>query len=670
MTTTPKFSGLVRLPRKFAAPIRVRGIVNDHSGYGLHLQYTVKYLARLGYRVETVPMSDVEKPFPEVIASLKTEITDKQRELVILPASHKVGSHQWVFTMYETTRLPKRMVKSISGAHTLIVPSKWVAQNFNAQGIEAPIHVVPLGFNPKIFYPSPFISETFVFGTAGNPSMSVAARKNIDMVLEAFSLAFPKEKDVKLRVKVLPTCIVTSNGDPRIEIVREIFTEEEMGGWMRGLNAFVSASKGEAFGFFNVQAMASGVPVICANFGGVQDYFSDTAGYSVDYELAEARNSHYDTGLWAEPSLPSMIEQMRRAYANRDEAAQKGATAHQRVAGLSWRECINKLNAVLRKTHFWEKYETVHTDSDEDRILRFYRCAIQNIKGPLPDLHEKALSNTPRGLGDTLLFSHLPYVGACQGKPRFIHANPEEHRHFSTLMKYNPYYMPKPDSYGVAFADVLQKEADMGNGHFIQRLQRAFGLEPVLRPQPFIHLPLPKVNRRVMLHFEAGGPHSGWQRVFLHPRARQLYPESKAIIQEFIDNHPELEFFQIGKEQLDFRKVRNVADSTLEDTIKLMAGCELFIGIISGPMHIASALGLRSIVVINFPPASHVLLPTLVDIDQVESEWFYPQNVHLHQESEGPQVKQLSYRTLEDAYQGKVYPYWSDRFLPLIHERL
>jgi hypothetical protein len=366
-----------------------------------------------------------------------------------------------------------------------------------------------------------------------------------------------------------------------------------------------------------------------------------------------------------------MVKQMRLAYENRGDARAKGEEGCRRAREYTWEKCVDKLIAVLKKTHFWERYETVHTDSDEDRILRFYRCAVQNLKGPIPELHDKALSNTPRGLGDTLLFTHLPMVGAAQGKPRFIHANSDEHRHFQTLMKFNPYYMPKPDNYGVAFADVLQKEADTGNGHFIQRLQRAFDLEPVLKPQPYLHLPMPKVNRRVMLHFEAGGPHGGWQRVHLHPRARQLYPESRKIVQEFIDAHQELEFFQIGNELQEFNhRVRNMQNSSLEDTIKVMATCELFIGIISGPMHVAAALGLPSIIIVNFPPAAKIFLPTLVDIDQVESEWFYPQNVHLHQESEGPQVRRFSYRTLEDAYQGKVYPYWDDKFLSLINERL
>lgn len=663
--------GLTKLPRRFRPPIRVRGVVNDFSGYGLHLQYTVRHLTQLGYGVETVPVGEVSSPFPEVIPTINTSPASHQRELVILPASHKASAHQWVFSMYETTRLPKRLFNNLNHAHAVIVPSRWVAQNFSAQGLAAPLHVVPLGFNEKAFYPAWFVNDLFTFGAAGNPSLSVAARKNIDLVIEAFTLAFPNEKDVRLKVKVLPECIVSSQADPRIEITRAVLDEQALGDWTRSLNAFVSASKGEAFGFFNLQAMACGVPVICCDFGGVTDYFSDSVGYPVDYDLVEPHNGHYESGLWAEPSLASLVEQMRRAYEDRDELRRKGELAARRALGFTWEQGVRKLEVVLKKTHFWEKYETVHTDSDEDRIIRFYRCAIQTPKEFPPDLATKALSNTPRGLGDTIIFSHLPAVGAAQGKPRFIHANPDEHLHFSTLMKFNPYYMPKPDDFGLVMADELYQRHDCGNGHLIQRLQRAFDLEPVLKPKSLLHLPMPKYKGRVVMHFEAGGPHSGWQRTHLHPRARQLYPEGRSIIQEFINAHPEMEFYQIGKEQQPFKRVNSLPpNSTLEDTIRFMATCDLFIGIISGPMHIAAALDIRSIVIINFPPAPKIFLPTLVDIDQVESEWFYPQNVHLHQESEGPQVKRLSYRALEDAYQGKVYPYWDDRFLGLIHEKL
>jgi hypothetical protein len=89
-----------------------------------------------------------------------------------------------------------------------------------------------------------------------------------------------------------------------------------------------------------------------------------------------------------------------------------------------------------------------------------------------------------------------------------------------------------------------------------------------------------------------------------------------------------------------------------------------------GPLHVAAALNVNIICITNFPPAEMICLPALKDIDQVESEWFYPQSVILHQDGEGPFVKQLSLENLQRALDGDLYPYWSDRYLPLIKEQL
>jgi len=87
-------------------------------------------------------------------------------------------------------------------------------------------------------------------------------------------------------------------------------------------------------------------------------------------------------------------------------------------------------------------------------------------------------------------------------------------------------------------------------------------------------------------------------------------------------------------------------------------------------MHVAAALGIKSVVVINFPEPEKIYLPTLVSTGQVEEEWFYPQNVHLHQDGEGEQVKQATLQNFKRAFNGEIYPFWSDKYLPLIHEKL
>lgn len=303
--------------------------------------------------------------------------------------------------------------------------------------------------------------------------------------------------------------------------------------------------------------------------------------------------------------------------------------------------------------------------SEEDLIVGYYRQARAVRKQPLvQDLTELALTNTSRGLGDTLLLTRLPWAGAKQHKPRYIAS---ESAFFEPLVKFNPFYQPAGNRERIA-ADTLQLRYDLGNGHFIQRLQRAFGLEPDLLPCGYLEVPRRTRPGRTILHFDPGSPHAAWQRVFVHPRARQLYPASKRIIQRFIDGHPEMTFYQVGKVRASLENVEDRTGLPLDQTIELMSQCEYFIGIISGPMHLATALGLKCIVILNFPHASNIFLPALKDVDVIESEWLYPQNVHLHQDNEGPLVKRLTPVNLEKALQGEIYPYWSRAYLGLIHD--
>ena len=74
--------------------------------------------------------------------------------------------------------------------------------------------------------------------------------------------------------------------------------------------------------------------------------------------------------------------------------------------------------------------------------------------------------------------------------------------------------------------------------------------------------------------------------------------------------------------------------------------------------------------IVNFPEPHLICLPTLKDIDVVESEWFYPQSVILHQEGSGDFAPQFNLDNLERALEGDLYPYWSTDYLALIHESL
>jgi len=300
---------------------------------------------------------------------------------------------------------------------------------------------------------------------------------------------------------------------------------------------------------------------------------------------------------------------------------------------------------------------------DPNLIVDFYRRVESVHRKPLEFvLDDFALSNENHGIGDTVVITAISRAGFQNGK--FIPIQSIS-PHFKALTTFNPYYREAERPF-VALATRLQFNYDLGNGHFIQRLERAFGITPELKPRGCLVVETRTVPGRTVLHFKP----SDWarrQRAF-HPRAREIYPETLAIIQEFIQQHPEMHFVEVGNESSALAGVEDWTNLPLTETITRMATAEYFMGPNSGPLHLAAALGLKTISIINFPDPSQIWLPVLKNINLVESFWLYPQSVILHQDCDGPAVKRISIRNLELAIEGDLYPYWSDEYLGLISE--
>jgi hypothetical protein len=310
-------------------------------------------------------------------------------------------------------------------------------------------------------------------------------------------------------------------------------------------------------------------------------------------------------------------------------------------------------------------YMTSQRQQDREDILDFYKKIPDRTtlkKRRFTPTH--TLTNAAGGLGDTLILTDI-----CKASGGTVPVYSQS-RHFPVLMDLNPYYNKNlkttPEFLDAPTAIVTY---DGGNGHFTQRLRRLYGLKVDDKPQCQIQVKGVQKKERVILHFDAG-THADWQRQHIHPRARMLYPQNKAIIEKFIKANPQFEYIEVGQNPEGIKGAIRPPEPDVKSMIMTIASAKYFIGIISGPYHVATALGLKVITVINFPDPTAIFLPTLKPITQVEMEWFYPQNVHLHQDGEGKQVKRFSLNNLERAFAGDIYPYWSDEFLNLIHEEI
>lgn len=297
-----------------------------------------------------------------------------------------------------------------------------------------------------------------------------------------------------------------------------------------------------------------------------------------------------------------------------------------------------------------------------DDVRKFYagRNEAVRAQGPVLNPEEWTLINIPTGLGDAVVLTDLPRSAARAGTSAKIYSHSPL---FKDLVRFNPWYedVQNPQCVALAAATARWK---LGGGHNIQRAQRLFGLPVSKVPTGCIQVErVRRIEGRVSLHFDPG-PHQGWQRRNIHPRARLIYPQTMAAIRRFIDAHPSMSWIEVGgRRMLEHPSVESAVGHGLEDTVRLMAECQYHLGIISGPMHVAIALGLRTIAIVNFPNPSQLMLPNLVDIGMVEEEWLYPQQVVLHQDADSSHWPKFSYRSLSAAFDGGVYPYWSHRVI-------
>lgn len=642
-------------------PITVVGPINYRTGYGIDTCRKALALLDLGYEV-LVRATNYEEsehsPVPYAI----------QERLIYEPLKHgweflscppcfqpTLGRPTIYSSTLETSVPPPGAVAMFNQARQVVVPCEWNRESLTEAGVTVPISLCRQSTDP-IFVPQPMPDRSYgatIFGCAGNAGPIGKDRKGIDEVEELFD-----------RYVYGINC--------QLRVLKGYRTPTELLDWYAGIHVFLSGSHGEAWGRMVHEAMAVGRPVIGCDIGGQGRLITAKTGWPVRYVWRSATGGYVGLGDWASWNIDNMVGAITAAWMATDkQLARRGRAAARHAQALSdgEKEDLERIlwdvgcrQPVVKKKRRWWPSET-------DLIVDFYRG-----KQAMPKLalrkafKDYGLTNTPDGIGDLMLLSPFPSQGIEVHSRSLL---------FAELSILFPRKSP-PDWKLVANrwvgADLLQKRYAMGNGHLIQRLHRVFGLDVPDRPTGKLQTAEwtkcgPEKNR-VAIHLTPGR-HAEWQRRYIHPRAREVYAASAKIIRLFIATHPEMTFAEVGTTRSGLiPEAANWTGHSLAATVDLLATCDYFLGIMSGPLHLATAVGCKCIVIINFPDPNLIFLPTLKDVPIVESEWMYPQHVHLHQDGGSKLVPKFSYSSLSAAFNGDIYPYWSEQWLPLIHEKI
>jgi glycosyltransferase involved in cell wall biosynthesis len=248
-----------------------------------------------------------------------------------------------IFTMWESTRIYDIFIEIANQQRAIIVPNQWNKDNFTHQGVTVPIHVVPLFVDDYFNYSEPKDKDYFVFGTANGDE-----RKRIEDVCKCFIKAFPKQKNVKLNVKVSSLddtqCKFT---DSRINFIKKDYSLESLKEWYCCNDVFVSCVAAEGWGLMQHESMACGRPVIAANYAGLSEFMTKDNSFPVDFSEVPSKGYWKNPGgKWSKYDEEHMIETMRYCYNNPEKVKRKGVLASSDALKLS------KLNFIknIRKT--------------------------------------------------------------------------------------------------------------------------------------------------------------------------------------------------------------------------------------------------------------------------------------------------------------------------------
>jgi len=252
-------------------------------------------------------------------------------------------------TMWESSRPPINGAAHMNHALAVVVPCRWNADNFRAAGVTRPIHLMPLAIDTEAFtgQPRPLDSPT-VFGMAAR-LVAGGCRKGLNEGMRAFADAFGPDEPVELRVRVwdddLP--FLDAPPDPRITVQTDPVPQAGLAGWYHGLTCLFVPSKGEGFGLHTLEAMACGVPVIAARYGGTAEFFDAESGWELAFDEVPATGLYEGCGLWAEPRHGAMVRALQQVHRQRSVATAKGLHAATVAATYTWDRAARTLLGVI-----------------------------------------------------------------------------------------------------------------------------------------------------------------------------------------------------------------------------------------------------------------------------------------------------------------------------------
>jgi glycosyltransferase involved in cell wall biosynthesis len=143
-------------------------------------------------------------------------------------------------------------------------------------------------------------------------------------------------------------------GHKEIRFIKADWPAMQVANWLRGGDVMLYLSSGEGFGLMPLEAMATGLPVICAYNSGMMDYLTPQNALLVQCpSLAPVPSFNYfrepapPVFFGYQPDFDEAVAHLRWAYANREAAYAIGRQAAVDTHHWTWQRAGAKALAAL-----------------------------------------------------------------------------------------------------------------------------------------------------------------------------------------------------------------------------------------------------------------------------------------------------------------------------------
>jgi glycosyltransferase involved in cell wall biosynthesis len=179
-------------------------------------------------------------------------------------------------TQTETSRMPRGLVERVNRCAHLLVTSSFQADVWGESGVAIPLTVLRWGIDvdrfPVAERAADGLFKVLLLG-------ALTPRKNADAAVRIFQRASEDDPawslTVKARGKVSYAVKHAARTDPRVRLERGDAPDERVLELYHGHNCLLWPSKGEGVGLPPLEAMSTGMELVCSYNSGMMDYLGD-----------------------------------------------------------------------------------------------------------------------------------------------------------------------------------------------------------------------------------------------------------------------------------------------------------------------------------------------------------------------------------------------------------